>query len=156
MDAANKQCLENLIKLTSEMGLSAKADHYQKMLAELIERLQQVEQDEMQEGELQKTGLGGGLGIAAPGRMTGGGAVAVGGGMTRGTGFGMAEGHGFGGAQGTGITSNPATLGFAPPKEKVDAPMLRVDNAASGLVQRTIAGTGGDDIWAGVNLDWPE
>jgi intraflagellar transport protein 88 len=155
MDPSNKQCLENLIKLTTEMGLSAKADHYQKMLAELIERLQQVEREEMQEAELQKTGLGGGLGMTGA-RGPGAGGLTGGGGITRGTGFGMTEGPGFGGPQGGGLSSNPATLGFTPPKEKVDAPMLRVDDAPSGLVQRTIAGTGGDDIWAGVNIDLPD
>jgi intraflagellar transport protein 88 len=46
MDGMNQQCLEHLVKLTSEMGLSAKADHYQSLLTELRGRLADMQQQE--------------------------------------------------------------------------------------------------------------
>jgi intraflagellar transport protein 88 len=45
MDPMNKQCLEHLVKLTTEMGLSAKADQYQVMLRDVVARLQEIEQE---------------------------------------------------------------------------------------------------------------
>lgn len=56
MDPVNKQCLEHLIKLTTEMGLTAKADHYQQMLTDMIDRMQEMAQEEMmkkQENEME-------------------------------------------------------------------------------------------------------
>ncbi|OHT16203.1 TPR Domain containing protein [Tritrichomonas foetus] len=48
MDPMNKQCLEHLIKLTTEMGITAKADYYQQLHAELLERIQEMQQEEQQ------------------------------------------------------------------------------------------------------------
>jgi intraflagellar transport protein 88 len=138
MDSSNKQCLEQLINLTTEMGLSAKADHYQKMHAELVERLQQIEQEELAaQAETRGTGLGGGLG---------------------GTGLGMTgmTGLGLGSTQGGGAPAPSPVSSSIPRREAVEAPSLKVDQAGSGLVQRTVAGSGNDDIWAGVNIDLPE
>jgi intraflagellar transport protein 88 len=48
MDPLNRQCLDHLVKLTTEMGLSAKADHYQVMLRDVTERLREAEADPSQ------------------------------------------------------------------------------------------------------------
>lgn len=69
MDSMNKQCLEHLIKLTTEMGLTAKADHYQRMFAELVERMQELQQEEeyqnppnaLDQRGMNETAIGGGL-----------------------------------------------------------------------------------------------
>ncbi|KAK8860347.1 Intraflagellar transport protein 88 [Tritrichomonas musculus] len=47
MDPMNKQCLEHLIKLTTEMGLTAKADHYQQMHQDIVDRMNEMQQEEM-------------------------------------------------------------------------------------------------------------
>ncbi|OHT17654.1 TPR Domain containing protein [Tritrichomonas foetus] len=47
MDPMNKQCLEHLIKLTTEMGLNAKADYYQRLMVDLNDRIQELQQEEM-------------------------------------------------------------------------------------------------------------
>ncbi|OHT11609.1 TPR Domain containing protein [Tritrichomonas foetus] len=54
MDPMNKQCLEHLVKLTTEMGISAKADYYQQMLADLMDRLQEMQQEEMYQKQQQQ------------------------------------------------------------------------------------------------------
>jgi intraflagellar transport protein 88 len=56
MDAMNRQCLEHLVKLTTEMGLSAKTDQYQLMLKDLTDRLEEMNE---QEGYQRQTGAGG-------------------------------------------------------------------------------------------------
>jgi intraflagellar transport protein 88 len=119
MDSSNKQCLEQLVKLTTEMGLTAKADHYQKMHAEVVERLQQIEQEEMaQRAENRGATLGAGLG---------------------GTGFGMTQ-------------QNPPAATALPVREAIQVPALTVGKT-DGLVQKTVAGGGGEDIWAGVDIE---
>jgi intraflagellar transport protein 88 len=51
MDPLNRQCLDHLVKLTTEMGLSAKADHYQVMLRDVTERLREIEAEGPQGGD---------------------------------------------------------------------------------------------------------
>lgn len=45
MDPMNRQCLEHLVKITSEMGLTAKADQYQYMLRDVMEQTPDMDDD---------------------------------------------------------------------------------------------------------------
>jgi intraflagellar transport protein 88 len=133
MDSSNIACLQQLVKLTTEMGLSAKADHYQKIHAEMVERQQQIESEELAaQADARGTGLGGGLAGAGLGGTT--------------TGFGSTQGQ---------VAASPASLAL-PKKETVETPSLRIGDTGAGLVQRTVAGNGKDDIWAGYNIDLPD
>jgi intraflagellar transport protein 88 len=128
LDPSCKQCLEHLIKLTTEMGLSSKADHYQKVLAELIERTQAMDQEEAE--DRQRNGIGGGLSV------------------NQSTGIGKASAFE---PLGPGTTVNPMPFGK---KEKVEAPSLQVGDGGA-RVQKAVAGNASEDIWAGVNIDLP-
>ena len=152
MDSTNKQCLEHLIKLTNEMGLTAKSDHYQHMLTDLIERLQQMEQEEYQE-QLEQQQQQNGFGYG------GFGGTGISGGLG-GTGMGGFGGNTMGGLGGTGIaggiggqTMNPMNFNRS---ENVEAPSLRIGETGDNMVQKGLAGNGNDDIWEGVNIDLPE
>lgn len=150
MDSSNKQCLEHLIKLTTEMGLTAKADHYQHQLADLIDRMQQMEQEEYQEQMEQGQGFGG-FGGGIGGGM---GQTAMGMGMGQTAGFGMGNGMSMGGMGGFGGAQTMNPMPFQ--RENVEAPALRVGDAGSGMVQHGVAGNGNDDLWSGLELDLPE
>jgi len=51
MDPNNKTCLEHLIRLTSEMGLNQKTDHYQRLFRDLMDRLAAIQQEDIIEKE---------------------------------------------------------------------------------------------------------
>lgn len=146
LDSSNKQCLEHLIKLTSEMGLTAKSQHYQHLLAELVERLQQIEAEELQDQmDQQNDGFGfGGMGFGGTNAFGGGtGAFAAGTQNPLG-GTGIAGGIGGGGQ-----VKNP--LQFR--QENVEAPSLQMGNSGNDMIQKGFAGNGNDDLWEGVNID---
>ena len=132
LDPNNKQCLEHLIKLTTEMGLSQKADYYQRMLADLMERLRLME--EQQEPEEQQQGLG--------------------------IGFRPEMGSGNFGNQGMGMgggamerADNPMNFGGAPMQPQIND--LNVQ-ATNDMVQQARAGAGDNDMWADVDIDLPD
>lgn len=54
IDPLNKQCLEHLINLSSEMGMRAKSDFYQRQLTDLNERFNEMEQEELMRKEEQR------------------------------------------------------------------------------------------------------
>ncbi|OHS94862.1 TPR Domain containing protein [Tritrichomonas foetus] len=155
MDSSNKQCLEHLIKLTGEMGLTSKSEHYQHMLTELIERLQQMEQEEYQEQlEQQQNGFGFGGGMGMSGGLGGTGMVGFGGA----TGMTMGGGMAATGLGGTGIAGGIGGQAMNPmqfKQENVEAPALRMGDTGNNMVQKGFAGNGNDDLWEGVNIDLP-
>lgn len=48
MDPNSKTCLEQLVNLCNEMGYSAKAEHYQHLYHDLIDRLAEMQREESQ------------------------------------------------------------------------------------------------------------
>jgi intraflagellar transport protein 88 len=58
MDPVNQQCLEHLIKLATEIGLSAKADQYQAMLRDLVDRMEETNQEVYERGGRGPAGIG--------------------------------------------------------------------------------------------------
>lgn len=153
LDPSNKQCLEHLIKLTTEMGLTNKADHYQHMHTELVERMQQIQQEEYQEQmeAAQQAGMGMGMGFGGGIGGTGLGGTGIGGGMGFGnTGF---NNGGMGGFGNDGPTINPMQF---KKNENVEAPSLQVNANLNPDIQKGMAGNGPDDLWAGVDIELPE
>ena len=116
----NKQCLEHLVKLTAEMGLTAKSDQYQMMLQEVNARLAEMDEYARQR-QLQQQGDDVDM-LSAPKERNA-----------------MSGTHGMG----------PAAYA----REQVEAPSLHVGGSGKDMVQKGMAGAGGEDIWAGVDDD---
>ncbi|KAH0794603.1 TPR Domain containing protein [Histomonas meleagridis] len=125
MDPMNRQCLEHLIKLTNEMGLTQKSDHYQAMLAEYIER----EQEEMQ--------MNNDMGDEDDLNMH----------LQMQRGKFVQEQFEIGG--GLGMSQKNKPMKFE--QEKVEAPQLRVNGNGNELVKTAVAGNGNEDLWKDVN-----
>ena len=119
-DSMNKQCLEHLVKLTAEMGLTAKSDQYQMMLQEVNARLAEMDEYARQR-QLQQQGDDVDM-LSAPKERNA-----------------MSGTHGMG----------PAAYA----REQVEAPSLHVGGSGKDMVQKGMAGAGGEDIWAGVDDD---
>lgn len=128
LDPNNKQCLEHLIKLTTEMGLSAKADYYQRLYKDLMERIALMQQEEMEAQQQQDA-----MPIGFQPQQFGGD---------------------FGGPQ-QRQPDNVMDFGGGR-KENVVAPALSVDASANGMVQNARAGEGDGNMWDDVDIDLPD
>ncbi|EAY01380.1 TPR Domain containing protein [Trichomonas vaginalis G3] len=126
LDPNNKQCLEHLIKLTTEMGLSAKADYYQRLYKDLMERIAIMQQEEMEAQQQQgqdDTPMG-------------------------------FQPQQFGNDDFRRPQDN--VMNFGNQRENVVAPDLNVDANANGMVQNARAGEGDGNMWDDVDIDLPD
>ncbi|KAH0788432.1 TPR Domain containing protein [Histomonas meleagridis] len=133
IDNTNQQCLEQLIKLTGDMRLNDKMEHYQGLLNELLERMDEMEQEDAgNENNLGLNEMRFSLeDMDNPNNLTIGGGIGM---------------NGLGNSLGA---NNKMKFNN---KEKVEIPNLNI-SGENYQVQNVVAGNGNEDIWEGVDVD---
>lgn len=131
LDPNSKQCLEHLIKLTTEMGLTTKADYYQRLHKDLMDRIALAQQEEMEMQQQNDINMG-----FQPQEF--------------GAQNNLPDDDDFGGRPKDNV------MDFGKQKENVVAPALSVDANTKGMVQAARAGEGDAGMWDDVDIDLPD